>query len=224
MALWTWWPGDDLPALAPLDDIRVDSQRSVDELTSLTGLDEDEIQARIVAGNRCYVAQQGQSLVAYGWVAAAEANIGELELPFELDRSNRYLWDFQTLPAWRGRGIYPRLLQAILSDQGLEDHRFWIITAPENLSSARGIHKAGFQRVADLAFTQEGPAGLVATDSHGRGSAGAAVLGVPVVDSGHEPRVSPCWCCVIDALRMSSSAACWAPGAFGNTSCTCGQS
>ena len=223
MALWTWWPGDQRPALAHLDDFSVDSPSSMKEVPSVTGLSEGEIETRLATGNRCYVARVGGSPVAYGWLASASANIGELDLPFSADECNAYLWDFQTLVAWRGQGIYPRLLQAILHNQGLESHRFWIITAPENVASARGIQKAGFQRVADLAFTQQGQAALAAADcSSERVGAGAALLGVPVIESGREPGVSPCWCCVIDALRHSTTAACWAPGALGSTSCTCG--
>ena len=129
---------------------------------------------------------------------------------------------FQTPPAWRGQGIYPRLLQAILHNEGVDDRRFWIITAPENVASARGIQKAGFQPVAELAFTQAGRAALAAAECSERVRAGASLLGVPVIESGPEPRVSPCWCCVIDALRNSATAVCWEARASGTTFCTCG--
>jgi hypothetical protein len=39
--------------------------------------------------------------VAYGWVAASEAAIGELDVAFHLADADRYLRDFKTLPAWR---------------------------------------------------------------------------------------------------------------------------
>jgi GNAT superfamily N-acetyltransferase len=137
----------------------VDSDTSVQELVSLTNLDGNQIEHRLEHGNACYIARLHGASAAYGWVAAADADIGELVLPFRLHGSNRYLWDFQTLPEWRGRGIYPLLLQAILTDQRSESHRFWIITAPENRASARGIDKAGFTRTAELAFTEGRRAG-----------------------------------------------------------------
>jgi hypothetical protein len=85
--------------------------------------------------------------VAYGWVAAGEASIGELTISFGMAAQDRYLWDFQTLPQWRGLRIYPRLLQGIMRHAALEDGRFWIINAPENVASAKGIGKAGFRVV-----------------------------------------------------------------------------
>lgn len=109
----------------------------------------------------------------------------------------------------RSRTATAVLLQAILAQEGMEDHRFWIITAPENHASARGIEKAGFTNVAQLAFTNENRAGLVATDSGAqRGRAGAAVLGVPSSQPMDGDAVSPCWSCVNQALRHSSRAAC----------------
>ena len=35
-------------------------------------------------------------------------------LSWPLGPQDRHLWDFVTLPAYRGRGVYPHLLQAIL--------------------------------------------------------------------------------------------------------------
>jgi hypothetical protein len=120
-----------------------------------------------------------------------------------------YLWDFQTLPDWRARGIYPHLLQAILTEHGSNLHRFWIITTPENRASSRGIEKAGFTAVAELAFTEQRRAGVVAAESRDeRARAGAAVLGLELLQA---TAVSPCWCCVIDAIRQSSAAVCWDP-------------
>src|SRR5262249_35635739 len=45
---------------------------------------------------------------------------------------------------WRGLGIYPRLLQAILAREAGEAQRFWIGHVRENRASGRGIVKAGF--------------------------------------------------------------------------------
>src|SRR5690242_6813807 len=98
MALWTWWPGDAMPALSGLDAFTVDHLATVEELSGLTGLGADEINKRIQDGNRRYVARLNGVPVASGWVARHAADIGELELPLHLDASNRYLWDFETLP------------------------------------------------------------------------------------------------------------------------------
>src|SRR5438552_1742615 len=83
----------------------VDHLATVEELNVVTGLRADEINKRIQDGNTCYTARLNGAPVAYGWVARSAADIGELELPFHVDECNAYLWDFQTVPEWRGRGI-----------------------------------------------------------------------------------------------------------------------
>jgi GNAT superfamily N-acetyltransferase len=66
------------------------------------------------------------------------------------------LWDFATLPAWRGRGIYPRLLQAVLAAEQGVAQRFWIGHTAENAASQHGIVKAGFQLVEALVMLPQG--------------------------------------------------------------------
>jgi GNAT superfamily N-acetyltransferase len=219
MALWTWWTGDALPALAPIDGLRTEDAREADALAALTGLDRGEVIARLDAGNRCYVARLDSQAVAYGWVAGAGAAIGELGVAFRLGGADRYLWDFATLPAWRGRGLYPRLLQAILWAEAPGAARFWIINAPENAASAAGIRKAGFRVAGDLAFAPDGGAALAATDGE-RAAIAAELLGVPLADAADEG-VSPCWCCVMDALRGGMRAGCWPGSAFAAEPCGC---
>jgi GNAT superfamily N-acetyltransferase len=223
MALWTWWPGDPLPALNPSDDVTARALTDAADLATLTGLEQREIEARLDHGHRCYVARLGRAAVAYGWVATGGAAIGELDVAFQLADANRYLWDFQTLPAWRGRGVYPRLLQSILRDEGLAQARFWIINAPENRASASGIQKAGFRVVGDLAFARDGRAGLVPAADSERASIGAALLDVPLIQAGASDGVSPCWCCIMQALREGRPAACWPAGALEATPCACGR-
>lgn len=56
-----------------------------------------------------------------------------------------------TLPAYRGQGIYPRLLRATCRHLAAQGYRRAIITcAPDNIASVRGIEKAGFRRVKTL--------------------------------------------------------------------------
>src|SRR5579884_588948 len=138
MALWSWWQDDALPELAPLPGFGAAAELDRAMLAGLTELDEAEIAARLAAGHRAYVARFDGVPIAYGWVATLTAAIGELDVAFALPPGDRYLWDFATLPAWRGRGLYPRLLQAILEQEGWEARRFWIINAPENRASAAG--------------------------------------------------------------------------------------
>src|SRR5690554_1102890 len=114
MALATWWRGDDLPALTPLQDFTAGPTDDAGLLARLAALEIAEVQRRLDEGHRPYVAWLGGEPVAYGWVATHTAEVGELDVVITLPQGECYLWDFATLPAWRGRGIYPRLLQAIL--------------------------------------------------------------------------------------------------------------
>ena len=151
MALWTWWPGDGLPALRPIEGFSAGTSAGTAEWTQLTGLGADEVAARLDAGSRRYVARPGHAPVAYGWVARAGASIGEVGVAFRLRAPDGYLWDFATLPARRGRSVYPHVLQSILRAEGVAECRFRIVNPPEYVASARDIGKAGFRVVGDPA-------------------------------------------------------------------------
>lgn len=110
----------------------------------------DETTRRFAEGHRAYVALLGGVPAAFGWVATRQARIGELDHTFTLPEGHRYLWNFRTRPAYRGRGIYPRLLHHILLAQQTEATHQWIMHAPENDSSERGIQKAGFRLVGKV--------------------------------------------------------------------------
>jgi GNAT superfamily N-acetyltransferase len=51
---------------------------------------------------------------AFGWMARGKARIGELNHELILPIGNRYLWNFRTMEAYRGLGVYPALLQYII--------------------------------------------------------------------------------------------------------------
>lgn len=129
------------------------------------------------------------------------AAIGELALDFALPPGDRYLWDFATLPEWQGRGLYPRLLQAIVADAPAEVQRLWIIHAPENLPSGAGMHKAGLEPVGQLSFRAAGGLGLAPLGADERAHAGAELLGVSIVDT----VLAPCWTCGGGATAAQSA-------------------
>ncbi len=198
MALATWWVGDHLAALTPLSDFQVRVADNDISLARLNRITLDEVQARRQAGHRPYIGYLGQTAVTYGWVATREASIGELNLFFRIPLDQRYLWDFATLPQWQGKGLYPRLLQAIVQLEPAE--RFWIIHAPENLPSGAGMHKAGFQVVGQLSFRSDGNVGLIAAGQREseRARSGSTLLGVPLLEEG----LNPCWRCMDKLVCM----------------------
>jgi GNAT superfamily N-acetyltransferase len=186
-------------------------------LAELNGISIEEVRARRQKGHRPYVAYLHDAPVAYGWVATREASIGELDLTIALPPSDRYLWDFATLPEWQGRGLYPRLLQAILQQEAEQAERFWIIYAPENLPSGTGLRKAGFMAAAELSFDADREVRLAPLGAHERARAAADLLGVSLID---DP-LAPCWCCQSGEAASTMSAACWPPFGLEAAACSC---
>ncbi len=190
MALATWWASDPLMELTPVADFHVGLAADDARLAAINRITVAEVEQRRRAGHLPYVGFMDGTAATYGWVATREASIGELNLVFPIAADSRYLWDFATLPEWQGRGLYPRLLQAIVQAERAE--RFWIIHAPENLPSGAGMQKAGFQAIGQLSFQRDNRLGLVPLGPPERARVGAGLLGVALITDG----LSPCWRCV----------------------------
>jgi GNAT superfamily N-acetyltransferase len=160
----TWWRGDSLPGFPPLPGLTIGRTDDVLLISTMSGIDVGFIWNRFRRHHQAWLARVEGEPVAYGWIAAGDLSIGELGLAVELEPASRYLWDFQTLPPWRGHGIYPRLLQAMLAHEvGAE--RFWIGHDLANVASARGIAKAGFRQVGAVYTLPAGDLALVPAES-----------------------------------------------------------
>ena len=159
--------------LAPVDDERL--------VAAVSGIDPSEYRARRRLRHQPWLASLAGEPVGSGWVATDQAMIGEHGMTLTIPPANRYLWDFCTVPPWRGRGIYPRLLQEIVCHER-EVARFWIGHDLGNESSARGIAKAGFQTVGVLYHFPDGKFELAPLGPVQRAAAGAALLEVPLGD------------------------------------------
>jgi hypothetical protein len=199
MALATWWTGDQQPDLKQLAGFSASVAHDDHELARLNRIPVAEVRARQADGHRAYIGRVEGAPVTYGWVATRAAAIGELELAF-------------TLPA---RELYPRLLQAILAHESRDADRLWIIHAPENLPSGAGMSKAGFEPVGTLSFDVAGRVSLKPGGADERASAGAALLGVPLIAEA----LAPCWHCSIGSAETDDSS-CW-PAEELATICTC---
>ena len=220
MALATWWRGDTIPTLSLLPGLRVEAPRDEPLIARINQLDSNEVRQRLHTGHQPYLASIEQVPVGYGWMATQEASIGELDIRFALPATERYLWDFATLPKWQGYGIYPRLLQHILMQQSPTVERVWIIHAPENSPSGAGMTKAGLLPVGQLSFRSDGGVGLAPFESRERAHAGAALLGIPLIES----MLAPCWCCGGATHTHSTAvdaASCWPPLRPTTHPCTC---
>lgn len=182
---------DPMPELAPLPGLEVHQVWDADFMARLQDRARDVIEQRFADGHRAYVAWMNEEAAAWGWVATRTAAIGEMGATFTIPRGERYLWNFVTLPAHRGRGIYPRMLQAILRAEGETVERFWIAYAPENRASGSGIAKAGFTAQAELSFDVNGRPAVRPLAREGTAVLSRA-LGIRETDEA----LTPCWRCV----------------------------
>jgi GNAT superfamily N-acetyltransferase len=200
MPFATRYRDDETDRLTPLPSLAVRHEPNAAVMAALQGKSEAEMTRRFGAGHRAYVALWDGEPAAWGWVATRSAEIGELSSTFAIPSGDRYLWNFATLKEHRGKGIYPRLLEAIVRAESGEASRFWIAYAPENHASGSGIRKAGFVPVAELSFDATGrPALREMTPGGGRDA--ARVLGLPVAA---EP-LTPCWRCPRSAATVGAS-------------------
>ncbi len=162
MSLYTFSDKSTVPSLNHLQGLYIEECTDLTLLSQMGGIKEDEVVRRLANDNLAFVAFFNGQPAAFGWMARGRARIGELAHGFVLPMRNRYLWNFRTMAEFRGRGIYPRLLQYILQYEGAKTERFWIIHAPENKSSLKGILKAGFRYLGKLHVRADGSAGLEA--------------------------------------------------------------
>jgi RimJ/RimL family protein N-acetyltransferase len=145
-----------ISALSVLSSVKIPAGLTMEESTDITLLSvlgyisREEVIKRLANDNLAFVAFIDNRPAAFGWMARGKAKIGELNHEFILPIGNRYLWNFRTVEAFRGKGIYPVLIQYILQLETAKANRFWIIHAPENTASLKGIKKAGFQYVGRL--------------------------------------------------------------------------
>ena len=174
-----WWRGDPLPPLETPDGFAADRLTDEQATPVVETLDPAEADTLRQQGHRLYLARIGAEIVAYGWAATKSASIGELGVEMQIAPNERYLWGFVTLPDWRGQGIYPALLQAMLRMEA-DAGRFWIGHDIGNDASASGILKAGFVPVGEAYRSEDGSLRYARSGDDERARAAQALLGMPV--------------------------------------------
>jgi GNAT superfamily N-acetyltransferase len=174
-----WWRGDPLLALPELHGLSIAPTDDARFLAELVNIAAPAIEERMQQGHRAWVAWLAGMPVSWGWVATDALAIGELGTARQLPPGNRYLWDFFTTPPWRGRGIYPRLLQTIIV-RDPEAQRFWVGHDFANTPSARGIARAGFREVGVVYRQMDGEFALVPAESLPLAEAASTLFGIPL--------------------------------------------
>ncbi len=175
---YTWWRGDPLPALPDVAGLSIEPVTGERVHEVVIQLDVSEIEERANEGHQLYAASVAGEVVGWGFSATSTAAIGEHGITVVLPAGNRYLWDFVTVPEWRGRGIYPHMLQAIIAHER-DVEQFWVGHDFSNVASGRGILRSGFHLVGKLYPVHEGGFVLVSIDDPERTRIGASILGVP---------------------------------------------
>lgn len=215
MALFTFWDSDTLAEKTHIPDTLIKKVFDIPLLSDLTNLSHQALEKRFETGNEAWVLFHRSAPVSFGWISRGRISIGELAKDLVLPEGDAYFWNFRTLEAHRGKGFYPHLLQAMISNEIRVSARLWIIAAPENRSSFKGIVKSGFTPVGVLAYNDQQGIVLSAFRNHDRADAGAKTFDVPL-DSGP---VRPCWSCYSKTMKVSVAGC---PCKQNGFTCSCG--
>ena len=147
------WCGEDLPQVMvkyPIE-IRVGDETDVNLIASFHGYTADapEIQSlkqRLGKGDKPYLAFCGRTLAHVAWVCKRDkVEMDEIWGSIAFGRNEAYIMDCKTGFVFRGRNIYPEVLQRILQDLMAENiDKVYIACGMSNETSMRSIKKAGF--------------------------------------------------------------------------------
>jgi CelD/BcsL family acetyltransferase involved in cellulose biosynthesis/GNAT superfamily N-acetyltransferase len=102
---------------------------------------------RELQGAECYGGFIDGELIHTSWVGNQQNFlISEIGETLDLKEGECCIFDCNTLPEYRGRGVYPQTLMYIAQRKKISGFNFlYIYTFSSNLSSIRGIEKTGFE-------------------------------------------------------------------------------
>lgn len=111
------------------------------------GEDAAIVSERLQHGDDFFGWVSADEVVSFGWVARANRITAGVRLARGGHRV--FLYNFHTLPPFRGFGLYPGLLRRMRSELSIDGATEFIIdVSARNTASRRGIEKAGFTLVA----------------------------------------------------------------------------
>jgi GNAT superfamily N-acetyltransferase len=162
MSLYRFTTNNPLAHVPSPAGLQIDECSDAGMLAAMGGTTTKEVNKRLSNDHVAFVAFIHDVPAAFGWMARGKAFVGELNHEMVMPVGNRYLWNFRTMEAFRGMGIYPALLQHIIQYEQKTADTFWIIHAPENKASLKGIQKAGFEYVGKI-YSNSGTPTIEAT-------------------------------------------------------------
>jgi GNAT superfamily N-acetyltransferase len=206
LSLYTLSTTESLPPIQKPIGLTIQESSDIDLLAQLGETMKEAVTRRLANDHLAFVAYMHDQPAAFGWMARGKATIGELNHTMVLPLQHRYLWNFRTLAAYRGLGIYPALLQHIIRYEGEKANRFWIIHAPENGASLKGITKAGFQYVGKLYVNTKGKAAIDITELPQRYHRALTFMDIEL----SREAAASCWNCNSPYLKKRTPQCCCA--------------
>ena len=101
--------------------------------------------ARFDRGEQCFIAIHNTEVISYIWASRGKVGVEEINMAVQTAPKEMYLYDAFTLEPWRGKNLYPSVLQRALEyGQSLGLQRMTIFVEARNIPSIRGVTKAGF--------------------------------------------------------------------------------
>jgi ribosomal protein S18 acetylase RimI-like enzyme len=138
---------------------RVDLGEASLAIAAASGLSASVVAARLVGGAHWAGLAHDGEVASTGWISTGSAYVGEIGCWLTPASGEAYVWDFRTLPRFRGHGFYPALLRAVVHRLGeAGTQRIWIGAEWQNWQSIVGIAHAGFRPVALVAALRVGGA------------------------------------------------------------------
>jgi hypothetical protein len=129
----------------------IDSRRLVEAAMRAADEPPGLVEARLAHGDECFGWLAHGEIVSFAWVTYRDRRVGSVRLAHAAGRA--FVFNAHTVTSSRGRGLYTALLLAIRSVLGRESVKECVIDAnSRNTPSIRGIEKAGFHKVADIAY------------------------------------------------------------------------
>ncbi len=126
---------------------------NLNELEKIMYVKPAQIRNWLLDKKRCFVVRVKENIVHYSWVSAREEYIPVIDKVIKMDDHEVCIHTCRTLTAYRGKGIFPFVLNSIcqsLKNEGI--HNVIIYAGAQNYSSIRSFEKCGFKKVGEVTY------------------------------------------------------------------------
>ncbi len=106
---------------------------------------------RLRKGHMWFVARSGEHIIHGSWLGFGMWDLADIGVRIQLNRTEAYLYDCYTAPAYRGNRAFPAVLGACLRfarDRGYR--RVYARVGNHNQQSLKAFEVVGFERAIDL--------------------------------------------------------------------------